>query len=547
MLKRNGMCPTCFAKMILTPDKSKNVPVLYNNKPYDNGLCQTPPMGWSTWNTFAEKIDQEMIYEMAKVMKEKGLVDAGYVYMNIDDCWEAKHRNIRNELEADAVTFPDGIKALAERVNSCGMKLGIYSSNGTLTCQCFPASLGYEYRDAYTFASWGVEYWKLDYCFHREITRYAPLLAGIAVGKRGRRGTTYGADKCILSGNAHVFKTKFKYHNSEGHIFDTHVSGLDRGLGAAEFMHTVDDDGEYVVSVYIHERKKYEKFFIVLINDDKAYPVYVPEGIRKDEYVFPIPVTLKRGMNKITIMNPILNGATSDMFQYQHAANCILQATADYARDNNVPEKKIVFSLCEWGAGKPYLWGASAGNLWRTTGDISANWKSMISIYEHNVNLYPYASIGHWNDPDMLEVGVGEMKYNESEAHFILWCMMAAPLILGNDIRKMSDDICKLITNRNLIAINQDKLGKQAKRIVNGNIDVLVKPLDNNKTAICILNKTDKEQNYKVLEDALKNEEYIAYVSNSSATDAVTGKVVDISSALSGCIAARSAKAYILG
>ena len=125
MIKRNGMCPTCYAKLLLQPgDPNKNVPVLYNNKPYDNGLALTPPMGWSTWNTFAHRIDQEMIVEMAKVMKEKGLVDAGYEYMNIDDCWEAKHRNVRNELESDAVTFPDGIKKLAERVNGYGMKLG---------------------------------------------------------------------------------------------------------------------------------------------------------------------------------------------------------------------------------------------------------------------------------------------------------------------------------------------------------------------------------------------------------------------------------------
>lgn len=548
MIKRNGMCPTCYAKLILQPgNPNNNIPVLYNNKPYDNGLAMTPPMGWSTWNTFAEKIDQEMIVQMAQVMEKKGLVAAGYQYMNIDDCWEAKHRSIRNELESDAVTFPDGIKKLAERVNACGMKLGIYSSNGTLTCQDYPASLGYEYRDAYTFASWGVEYWKLDYCHHKEITRYAPLVAGIAVGKRGNRGTFYKAEDGNLSGNANVFKTRFRYHNSEGHIFNTHVSGLDRGQGAVEFMHAVDEDGEYVVSVYIHEVKKYEKFFIVLVNDDVAYPVYVPEEIRKDEYIFPIPVQLVRGVNKIKILNPILNSSTSDMFQYQHAGECIKQATADYARDHGVPEKKIVFSLCEWGAGKPYLWGASAGNLWRTTGDISANWNSMVKIYEHNVKLYSYASPGHWNDPDMLEVGVGDMKYNESEAHFALWCMMAAPLILGNDIRTMSPEICDLIKNGDLISINQDKLGKQAKRIKEGKVDILVKPLEGNKTALCIFNKTDKQQAYELKEQDLVKEEYINYVPSVAARDAIAKRNVLSNTIWGGKIAARSVKVYILG
>lgn len=548
MIKRNGMCPTCYAKLILQPENpNKNIPVLYNNKPYENGLAQTPPMGWSTWNTFAHRIDQEMIVQMAEVMQKKGLVAAGYEYMNIDDCWEAKHRNVRNELEADAVTFPDGIKKLAERVNACGMKLGIYSSNGTLTCQDYPASLGFEYLDAYTFAKWGVEYWKLDYCHHKEITRYAPLVAGISVGKRGDRGTIYKAEDGSLSGNANVFKTKFRYHNVEGHIFNTHVSGLDRGQGAVEFMHGVDEDGEYVVSVYIHEVKQFEKFFVIVINDDVAYPVYVPDGVRKDEYIFPIPVQLLRGVNKIKILNPILNGATSDMFQYQHAGECIKQATADYARDHGVPEKKIVFSLCEWGSGKPYLWGGSAGNLWRTTGDISANWKSMVSIYEHNVKLYRYANPGHWNDPDMLEVGVGELKYHESETHFALWCMMAAPLILGNDIRCMSDEICELVRNGDLISINQDKLGKQAKRIKEGDIDVLVKPLENNKTALCIFNKTEKQKAYEVKESDLINEEYISYVPSAAARDAIAKKSIPSFLVWKGNVAPHSVKVFILG
>ncbi len=542
------MCPTCYAKLILQPENpNKNIPVLYNNKPYENGLAQTPPMGWSTWNTFAHRIDQEMIVQMAEVMQKKGLVAAGYEYMNIDDCWEAKHRNVRNELEADAVTFPDGIKKLAERVNACGMKLGIYSSNGTLTCQDYPASLGFEYLDAYTFAKWGVEYWKLDYCHHKEITRYAPLVAGISVGKRGDRGTIYKAEDGSLSGNANVFKTKFRYHNVEGHIFNTHVSGLDRGQGAVEFMHGVDEDGEYVVSVYIHEVKQFEKFFVIVINDDVAYPVYVPDGVRKDEYIFPIPVQLLRGVNKIKILNPILNGATSDMFQYQHAGECIKQATADYARDHGVPEKKIVFSLCEWGSGKPYLWGGSAGNLWRTTGDISANWKSMVSIYEHNVKLYRYANPGHWNDPDMLEVGVGELKYHESETHFALWCMMAAPLILGNDIRCMSDEICELVRNGDLISINQDKLGKQAKRIKEGDIDVLVKPLENNKTALCIFNKTEKQKAYEVKESDLINEEYISYVPSAAARDAIAKKSIPSFLVWKGNVAPHSVKVFILG
>ncbi len=115
-------------------------------------------MGWSSWNTFQERINQDLIYETGKAMRDKGLVDAGYVYLNIDDCREAKERNERGELETDYVTFPDGMRALSDKVRALGMRLGLYSSNGTHTCQEYPGTQGHEYIDAYTFAKWGIEY-----------------------------------------------------------------------------------------------------------------------------------------------------------------------------------------------------------------------------------------------------------------------------------------------------------------------------------------------------------------------------------------------------
>ena len=549
MRKRNGACPICYARSLVTP-KERKIPTLYNQKIFDNGLCKTPPMGWNSWNVFKENIDETMLYEMAKAMKDSGLVEAGYNYFNLDDCWEAKERNMKGELVSDPVTFPSGIKALAKKVNDLGMKLGIYSCNGPLTCQHFPGSQGYEYKDAYTFASWDVEYWKLDYCHNRPYTMYAPLVAGIAVSKVGE------APKKLLSvedgdryGGAHIFTTKYpKKRWNSTQRFKKHCSGLDAQEGSIEWEVGVESAGEYVLTVYTHELyPKYEKLLGVQVNDDKLYLINIPKEVYHwQEYITQKIISLKEGKNKIKLFNPINNKSTSDMLQFQYAGECIMQATKDYALDNGVEEKPIVFSICEWGSGEPHLWGKSAGNLWRTTGDIYHNWNSIKHLYEHNVELYKYADVGHWNDPDMLEVGVGNFTYTENLSHFALWCMMASPLLLGNDIRIMTDDIKEIITNPRLIAIDQDALGKQAKRIVKGAVDVLVRPLQGGKTAICYFNKTDSNKNYIFKENIFENEEYIDYNSNGAIQNAISGEATTKDELLQGEIKARGVKVFII-
>lgn len=544
-MKRNGMCPVCYAKMIISKKDRKNIPVLYNTSQYNNGLALTPPMGWSSWNTFQEKINQDMVIGMAKVMQDKGLVSAGYTYLNIDDCWEAKDRTIQGELQGDFRTFSRGMEDLVKKINSYGMKAGIYSSNGHLTCACFPASLGHEYQDAYTFSKWGFEYWKVDFCHHVDYPKYGPLVAAISYAKAGEEpDRIIGCKEGIVSGNAKIFKSHMLHkYNRKEQVSKYHVSGLDANGGAIEFIIIAEETNEYILTVYTHEITKLHKYALVYVNNDVAYPIDIPANVGWAEYWTQISVQLVAGKNTIKIFNPIINRATSDMLQYQYIGKCIKQATADYAKDSGKPEKKIMFSLCEWGAGKPYLWGKSAGNLWRTTGDITYTFKSICNIYEHNVELYEYAGIGGWNDPDMLEVGVGELTYNENEAHFALWCMMAAPLILGNDVRKMSDEILKLVTNKHLIAINQDVLGKQAKRIVKGNVDILVKPL-NKGTAVCIFNKSGQEETY-ILPD-LKAEKYINFIPKKEAFDALIGKIVLSDGIKTGIIKPHSAKVFII-
>jgi alpha-galactosidase len=169
--------------------------------------------------------------------------------------------------------------------------------------------------------------------------------------------------------------------------------------------------------------------------------------------------------------------------------------------------RPIVFSLCEWGSNKPWSWAEDVGHLWRSTGDISAVWNtpanpdgtprsgSVLGNMDLENGLEKYAGPGHWNDPDMLEVGNEGLTVDESRAHFSLWCMLAAPLIAGNDLRNMSDDTKAILTNKNLIAIDQDPLGRQGYRVsMKGGLEVFVKPLQDGDTAVCLLNRGDGEK-----------------------------------------------------
>lgn len=155
----------------------------------------------------------------------------------------------------------------------------------------------------------------------------------------------------------------------------------------------------------------------------------------------------------------------------------------------------MVFSLCEWGNNKPWEWAENVGHLWRTTADIGDNWNSMISIFEKQRDLARYAGPGHWNDPDMLEIGNGGMTTEEYKTHFSLWCMLSAPLIAGNDLSKMDDNSRSILTNKEIIALDQDTLGNQAYCFRDDNdYQIWVKMLSNHEKAVCLLNKSDEKK-----------------------------------------------------
>ncbi len=492
MRKANNICPICRLKRIFS--KPSKVTDIYNKAQYSNNVALTPPMGWSSWNTFKNRIDQELIYESAVALKEKGLLDAGYKYINIDDNWVSPLRDEKGNLQGDLVTFSEGIPALVKKVNDLGVKLGIYSSNGTETCEDLPASLFHEREDALTFARWGIEYFKYDFCHNVPISNYAPLVYAIEIVKKGeRQGQFILCKEARLEGFAKFMPCK-DLPNGQ------FVSGLDRNEGAMVFDNIdISAEGEYILTVHIHKKGEYRKALMAQVNNAENYMIDFPSQKHYNVTAkFQIFVKLKKGINKIRLFNPIGSLADSAMLQYQNMGKQLQLASKQVAQENKTEEKPIVFSICEWGLRQPYKWGATAGNLWRTTPDIRPVWSWIMVIYLRNVRLNKYAKVGAWNDPDMLEVGNGNLTYDENVSHFSLWCMMASPLILGNDIRKITQNVLDIVTNKNLIAINQDVLGIQAKRIIAGSVDVLVKPLSDGSTSVCVLNRSNRKKKYQL-------------------------------------------------
>jgi len=312
--------------------------------------AQTPPMGWNSWNFFAERVTDKDIRAAADQLVATGMKDAGYIYVNIDDTWEAQ-RDANGVLQTNS-KFPD-MKALADYVHSKGLKIGIYSGPGPKTCGGYEGSLGHEAQDAKMYASWGIDYLKYDLCsFNEEVMqKQAP--------------------------------------------------------------------------------------------NDKAAQMRL-----------------------------------------------MVAAYAKMAKALKVTGRPIVFSLCQYGWDSPWEWApALGGNLWRTTDDIRPEWDRIYAIVSQQEGLEKYAGPGHWNDPDMLEVGNGKLTLAENRAHFSLWAMLAAPLLAGNDLPNMKPEIKAILTNRDVIAINQDRLGEQGARIYSeGEVEVWTRPLDGGALAIAVLN-----------------------------------------------------------
>lgn len=499
-IKKKNICPICEAKRIihkLTVNEKSTLT-------YDNGVALTPPMGWSSWNLFASKINEDLIKEIADAMKAGGLADAGYRYVNIDDCWQSSQRDELGRLQCDKATFPHGIKALSEYVNSKGLKLGLYSSNGISTCEDYPASLRHEAIDADTFAQWGIEYFKYDFCHNVPISEKAPAVAFVEFSKPGEAAfAKFSARECTLEGSARIVRE----NDCDKDNYE-YIKGLCSRNGSFTVEVESDSDCTAVMSLTVRKSSDSERFLIANVNNSDEYHLYFNKTLVSNRVKrFQQDIKLIKGKNTVKFYNPVGSRTDSAAIQYTLMGKELKRASKEYAEKTGTEEKPIVFSICEWGRNMPWKWASKAGNLWRTTPDIKPFWASIILIYEFTVRLWKYSSIGAWNDPDMLEVGNGNLTYEENKSHFSLWCMLCAPLILGNDVRKFilpdgsvdtENKIYSILTNKAMISINQDPLGVQCRRIKTGIIDVLVKPLKNSKTAVCILNKSSSEKDAEI-------------------------------------------------
>ena len=506
--KNPDFCPECDIRKAV----AKLGVHIKTTEKYDNGAALTPPMGWSSWNSFRTEISEKKILQIADAMKKSGLLDAGYNYVNLDDCWHSSTRDADGRLRGDLATFPRGIKPLVEDLNKMGFKAGIYSSNGTLTCEDLPASLGNERIDAETFAEWGIEYFKYDFCHNKAITSKAPLIDKVIITDKNG-----GNEQILEAENGELYGTAKIVEDKDG----SYVSRLDSNMGSVRFSFVnVPEEGEYALTLVVRKAGDNKKYATVTVNDINVYPVDIPPTKAWSRTGrCQITVNLNKGDNTIEIKNPIGSRMDSAATQYINMGKELKRATKLYAEKNNLPEKPIVYSICEWGTNKPWKWGAQAGNLWRTTPDIKPVWASILGIYEVNVKLADYSGIGGWNDPDMLEVGNGKLTVEENKSHFTLWCMLCAPLILGNDIRTFIDadgnvdydnKILQIVTNKDLIAVNQDKKGVQCRRMkTNAISDILVKPLDKGEVAICFFNKSNAEKDMSV---SLKDVANLSYV-----------------------------------
>ncbi len=298
-------------------------------------VARTPPMGWNSWNHFECKVSDAIVRAQADAMVASGMKAAGYVYVNIDDCWQGS-RDAQGFIRPNE-RFPD-MKALADYVHSKGLKLGIYSSPGPKTCAGYEGSFGHEEQAAQTYAAWGIDYLKYDWC------------------------------------------------SAQG--------------------------------------------------DEIAAYTKMHDALRRTG-------------------------------------------------------RPIVYSLCQYGMERVWSWGASVGgNLWRTTGDITDNYDRMALIGFGQNGLERFAGPGHWNDPDMLEIGNGGMNDDEYRTHMSLWCLLAAPLLAGNDLTKMTPATLAILTSPEVIAVDQDPAGTQGRRVSQeGPFEVWVRPLADGSKAVGLFNR----------------------------------------------------------
>ena len=314
-----------------------------------NGLARTPPMGWNSWYAFHCRVNEQNVLDNANALIGSGMASAGYRYVNVDGCWEARTRDANGALQANPSTFPDGMAALARRIHALGLKFGIYTSAGRTICNHpQPGSFGHFKQDLRTFASWGVDYVKVDWCNPGPGEHPQPAYAAIAAAARS--------------------------------------SG-----------------------------------------------------------------------------------------------------------------RRMIIAVSTIGLERAWTWAGRDGNVWRITRDAMSNWRSVLRIAAADAPLWRYAGPGGWNDADILQVGNGRLTLSEDRSQLSLWSMLASPLLAGNNLPAMSPAVRSVLTNRDVIAVDQDPLGRQAQLLQSsGGHQVWLRRLANGSRAVLVLNEQDRRASVNV-------------------------------------------------
>ncbi|BAM47510.1 alpha-galactosidase [Amphibacillus xylanus] len=575
-VKKSSIATSRTAPAVLS-DAEYMFPAFTNDKVLLNKKKdRLPAMGWNSWNAFGSKNSEALTKAMADAIIDLELDKLGYKYVVLDDgCY--KSERVDGLLSNETVKFPSGFKSLSDYIHSKGLLFGMYNDIGTNLCAgAAVGTCGYEDVDTQSYVDWGVDFLKVDNCYYlwdnatfsdetNAKYTYAPNIRSITVSGADVDQTLSAVNDGKLLGNGAV-KSEDDYVTNIGTFDGTHGDVTPIGELWSELAFTVDvpEAGEYAITVnYASGEEVGTGRWLQLAvgnieNEVRYFDDLLPLTETKTSFINSeeIIVSLAKGENVIRLMN------------HRRQENT-LNSYAAFLEGLNAadPNHEIVLSICEWGKTHPHHWGYKVGDSWRILNDITFNvgsdgdpgkavWSddytaSITSQYNKAVIMDEFAGLDKgWNDPDMLVIGMDGLTQTMNETHMAMWCMMNAPLMLGMDLRrvKKGDEIWNIIANKELIQLNQDPLGIQAKRIYcsldqenpdtvyvkdNNRVDILAKPLANGDIALSFINLSDElESNVhqvdveliiKYIGDKMVNADQFKNARNFTVTDLWTG------------------------
>ena len=513
-----------------------------DGKPFEGKRTdRLPAMGWNSWNAFGSDNSEELTKAICEKMVELGLRDLGYKYVVLDDgCYRSVRVDGRVTNEEEK--FPSGFKALSDYVHSKGLLFGMYNDIGTRLCAgAEVGTCGHESEDAKSYVEWGIDFLKVDNCYYPYDNAtfsdasnarfvYAPNIRRIKISGNGFETSADAVKDGILTGKNP--KKNDTYVSGIGTFDGTGPTYSPIGALSGELLFEVEAPykGEYELRVtYATGQEEGVGQWLqvavgqneesVLFFDDFLDKTETPETFKESGA---IRISLYEGKNIIRIMN------------HRRQENTL----ASYAKlftelKKEAPEKDILLSLCEWGKTNPHQWGYKVGDSWRILNDICfsvgskngpgrGDWISdytvgIASQYNKAVIMDEFSGPDRgYNDPDMLVIGLDGVSEVMSKTHMTMWCMMNAPLMLGMDLRNVSvgDEVHRIISNKDIIALNQDPLSVQAKRIFCSlspdnpdtdyirdieRYDILAKPLADGSIALSVINLS-QTQSFKDIE-----------------------------------------------